>query len=38
LDIVRNRDECYESSRKEITFHAFEQLIHNLKMYNGIKL
>ena len=29
---------CYESSRKEITFYTFEQLIHNLKIYNRIKL
>ena len=32
------RGPCYESSRKEITFCTFEQLIHNLKTYNGIKL
>ena len=29
---------CYESPKKEITSHAFEWLIHNLKTYNGIKL
>jgi len=29
---------CYESSKKKITFHAFKQLIHNLKAYNGVNL
>jgi len=27
---------CYESPKKELTSHAFEHLIYNLKSYNGI--
>jgi len=30
--------DCYKILRKKITSHAFEQLIYNLKTYNGIKL
>jgi len=29
---------CYESPKKKVTSYAFEQLIHNLKAYDGIKL
>ena len=29
---------CYESPKKELTSHAFEHLIYNLKSYNGIKI
>ena len=27
---------CYESPKKELTSRAFEHLIYNLKLYNGI--
>jgi len=31
-------EECYESSKKKVVSHAFEHLIQNLKLYNGIKI
>jgi len=29
---------CYESPKKKIVFYIFEHLIHNLKMYNKVKI
>ena len=29
---------CYESPKKELTSHAFEHLINNLKLYNRIEI
>ena len=29
---------CYESPKKEIVFHAFEHLIYNIKIHNGVKI
>ena len=31
-------DRYYESPKRKLTFHAFEHLIYNLKLYNGIEL
>jgi len=31
-------EECYESSKKKVVSHAFEHLIQNLKLYNGVKI
>ena len=29
---------CYESPKQEKVSHAFEHLVQNLKVYNGIKI
>jgi len=37
-DKVQAGQGCYESPKKEIVSHAFEYLIYNLKIYNGVKI
>jgi len=29
---------CYESPKKEVIFHMFEHLIHNIKTHNRVKI
>ena len=36
--LLVNRFSCYESPKKEVISHAFEHLIHNIKMHNGVKI
>jgi len=33
-----DEDNCYESPKKEIVSYVIEHLIHNIKMYNGVKI
>jgi len=35
---VINKVYCYESPKKELTFHIFEYLIYNLRSYNGVEI